>query len=227
MGVDTTLCNPPPTQELRRRRSANKEARRHRDNSNAAPITNVFCCYTTNFLFAWCCCLCRPGDAQPCGRPLSPPGRSLHPRPPLTGAMLSEAYFSFYLFSFLSPNFFFFSILSPTFSLSPNPTERQHIKIGKGSGGKEREKDLRNADTAVPRLSGLLPFDASVFFLLYVIEGFDACLMLVIRVNNPFFCLSLSCSLRHHATNSENRRQISILSNIISYIFGYQEFLSS
>lgn len=134
VGVVTTLCNPPPARQSRRRRSANKEARRHRDNSNAAPITNVFCCYTANFLFAWCCCLCRSRDAQPCGRPLPPPGRSFHHlRPPLTGDPLSEAYFSLFTFSLLfhlASLFFSPRSVSRLFLPLPDPTERQHIKTG-------------------------------------------------------------------------------------------------
>lgn len=189
VGVATTLCNPPPAQELRRRRSANKEARRHRDNSNAAPITNVFCCYTANFLFAWCCCLCRPRDAQPCGYPPSPPGSSLHTAPLPT--ILSEAYFSFtFSLHFLLA---FFSILPPRLlSLSfPNSTERQHIKTG--GGDRWPEKGLRNADIAFPRLSGPLPFDASVFFS-HIVERLDAYLVVVILVH--------SHPLHHRAANS-------------------------
>lgn len=183
MGVATTLCNPPPAQESRRRRSANKEARRHRDNSNAAPITNVFCCYTANFLFAWCCCLCRSRDAQPCGRPLPPPGCSLHtPERPLTGDPVREAYFSFYLFSLLYHLGFFSLFCVPRFLPFSNPTERQHIKTGGDGRRRRREDDLRNADIAFPRLSGLLPFGASVFFfILYVVERRrDACFVVVI-----------------------------------------------
>ena len=65
VGVVATPCNPPPAQESRRLGSANKEARRHRDNSNAAPITNVFCCYTANFLFAWSSVCAVPGMPNP------------------------------------------------------------------------------------------------------------------------------------------------------------------
>lgn len=177
VGVATTLCNPPPAQESRRRRSANKEARRHRDNSNAAPITNVFCCYTANFLFAWCCCLCRPRDAQPCGRPPPPPDCSLHTsRPPLTGDPVRGIFF-FLPFHFSSSQLFFFRHSVPRllphspFALPPprNPTERQHIKTG-GCSRRSRREDLRNADIAFPRLSGPLPFGASVFFSFYVVE---------------------------------------------------------
>lgn len=159
MGVATTLCNPPPAQESRRRRSANKEARRHRDNSNAAPITNVFCCYTANFLFAWCCCLCRPRDAQPCRRPPPPPGCSLHtPDRPLT-VILCPRHIFLFTFSLLFHLGFFFLCPVPRLLPLPNPTERQHIKTG-GDGRRwwrRREEDLRNADIAFPRLSGPLP----------------------------------------------------------------------
>lgn len=171
MGVATTLCNPPPAQESRRRRSANKEARRHRDNSNAAPITNVFCCYTANFLFVWCCCLCRSRDAQPCGCPPPPPGRSLHLRPPLTGDPVRGIFFFLpFLFSSLPfwLLFFFSSALSPVFSLSPTQRSVNILKRRVAVGGSSDEEDLRNADTAFPRLSGPLPFGASVFFSFYV-----------------------------------------------------------
>lgn len=162
VGVATTLCNPPPAQESRRRRSANKEARRHRDNSNAAPITNVFCCYTANFLFAWCCCLCRPRDAQPCRRPPPPPDCNFHTsRPPLTGDPVRSLFF-FLPFHFLLA--FFRHSVPRLFPPPSNPTERQHIKTGGDGRRWRREEDLRNADIAFPRLSGPVPFGASVFF---------------------------------------------------------------
>lgn len=141
VGVATTLCNPPPAQESRRRRSANKEARRHRDNSNAAPITNVFCCYTANFLFAWCCCLCRPRDAQPCGRPPPPPDCSLYtPRDRPLPAILSVGYIFLFAFSLLFL-LAFFTILSLVFSFSPAIQRSVNIlKQGEavGGGGGER-----------------------------------------------------------------------------------------
>lgn len=167
MGVATTLCNPPPAQESRRRRSANKEARRHRDNSNAAPITNVFCCYTANFLFVWCCCLCRSRDAQPCG--CSPPGTPWPQPPPPTAPYRRFCprhifLFTFSLFSSLLASLFFLSALSPVFfSLSPAQRSVNILKRGVAVGGSGDEEDLRNADTAFPRLSGPLPFGASSF----------------------------------------------------------------
>lgn len=95
-------------------------------------------------------------------------------------AILSEAYFSFCLFSllFLSSFSFFFSPLRPPSSFPlASPTERQHIKTGVAVGGSRDEEDLRNADTAFPRLSGPLPFSASVFFPFYVAERLDDCLV--------------------------------------------------
>lgn len=78
-------------------------------------------------------------------------------------AILSEAYFSFCLFTSLPPSFFS-PFCPPSFSSHPrNPTERQHIKTGGGGRRWRREEDLRNADIAFPRLSGPLPFGASVF----------------------------------------------------------------
>jgi len=63
---------------------------------------------------------------------------STPPTAPLP-VILSEAYFSFYLFSSLPPSFFS-SLYSPRllslslFLSSPNSTERQHIKTGGGDG---------------------------------------------------------------------------------------------
>lgn len=160
VGVATTLCSPPPAQESRRRRSANKEARRHRDNSNAAPITNVFCCYTANFLFAWCCCLCRPRDAQPCGRP-PPPPCGLQPPHLATAPYRRSCPRDIFLFAFsllFLLAFFHHSVprllpLPPTIQRSVNI-----LKRGDAVGGRE---DLRNADIAFPRLSEPLSFAAS------------------------------------------------------------------
>lgn len=124
---------------------------------------------------------------------------STPPTAPLP-TILSEAYFSFYLFSSLPSSFFLHSTPCPspssslTLSLSfPNSTERQHIKTG--GGDRLPEKGLRNADTAFPRLSGPLPFDASVFFSFYNVERFDACLVVVILVEPSTLLISFFCTI--------------------------------
>lgn len=90
-------------------------------------------------------------------------------------AILVRGIFFFLLFLSSLPFFWLpflslsLSALSPVFfSLSPIQRSVNILKRGVAVGGSGDEEDLRNADTAFPRLSGPLPFGASVFFSFYV-----------------------------------------------------------
>lgn len=196
-------CNPPPAQESRRRRSANKEARRHRDNSNAAPITNVFCCYTANFLFAGPLFVPSPG-CPTLPRLDIPYRRRPHPRRLLPPFFLSsQAPLSLFPFRssstpatratsappfrrLRSRHIFLFPFFLPFAPLS-FPPERQHIK----TEGVDWFAGLRNADSAFLRSSSTPLASSAVsrrlcFLFFFVFSAI----------------LSLPCPSRHHETST-------------------------
>jgi len=125
-----------------------------------------------------------------CGRPPPPPDCSLYtPRDRPLPAILSVGYIFLFAFSLLFLLPFFHHSVPRLLLLPRNPTERQHIKTGGGSRRWRRREDLRNADIAFPRLSGPLPFGASVFFFFYIVECFVAYLVVVILTRTLYFSL--------------------------------------
>jgi len=146
-----------------------------------------------------------------------------HATAPYRPAILSEGYFSFCLFTSLPPSFFFCHSVPRLLPLPRNP-ERQHIKTGRDSRRWRRE-DLRNADIAFPRLSGPLPFGASVFFSFFVAERLDACLCwsssrtFLQSSSFLFLCImSLICVLTQDL--------IEFINDVL-YIISYSQFSSS